>query len=94
MIALILVIGAGFGIKLLSQESTVPVRATGEFPNPLGNDESSKPSTFLGRLVGVANSTPTPTPQSSDELSNQLEETVDDGGESDLDALEKELSEL
>lgn len=91
LIAVMLAVAVAVTIKLLSRESTMPVKAGGEFPNPLVQQES-KPSSFLGGLLGKA--TPTPTPSSATDLSRELNATVDDGGTSELDSLQQEAAGL
>jgi hypothetical protein len=91
----IVIIGAVFVVKLLSRDSATPVKATNqEYPNSLSKTEQgNKPSSFLGGLIGGGN-TPTPTPASSEDLSKELKDTLDDGGASEFDALEKDASDL
>lgn len=92
MIAILLAVGVAGAIKLMSPENTTPVKATLEYPNPF-KEEPKKPSTFLGKLMG-GKGTPTPTPGTAIDLSQELKATFDDGGQSDLDALGDEAAEL
>lgn len=92
MIALIVALGVATAVKLLPPPET-EVTQTAEYPNPFAEDTASQPSTFLGKLFNPPQ-TPSPTPASSLDLSNELKTTVDDGGKSDFDALEQEASAL
>jgi len=92
MIALLVAVGVATGIKLLSADSPAPAKVVGEYPNPL-TAESGKPDTFLGMLFS-GKPTPSPSTATASDLSRELEATVDDGGASELDALEQELSQL
>lgn len=92
VIALFVVVVIAVTIRLLSKESTTRVKAGSEFPNPLVQQES-KPSSFLGGLLG-GKATPTPTPATASDLSRELNATVDDGGAGDLNALQEEASGL
>jgi len=85
MIAVIVAVGVAVAIRLLSPQSAMPAKAGSDYPNPLAG-ESAKPSTFLGKLLGGA--TPTPTPATAADLSDELKATYDDGGQSDLDGLD------
>ncbi len=92
MIALVIALGVATAVKLLPRPEVAAPQAS-EYPNPFGEEASSQPSTFLGTLFNPAE-TPSPTPASSLDLSNELKTTVDDGGQSDFDALEQEASAL
>jgi len=92
MIALVAVVSIATAVRLLPRPQQQAPVAT-QYPNPFGNDETTQPATFLGKLLNPA-STPSPTPASSNDLSSELKTTVDDGGESDFDALEQEASAL
>lgn len=91
MIAIMVVVAVGAVIRVMSRPET-PVTTAPQFPNPL-DESTSKPSSFLGRLFG-GGTTPAPTPASSEDLSRALKDTVDDGGQSDFEALQKESSQL
>ena len=91
LVALMVVVAGAVTIRLLSRESTVPARAGSEFPN-LVIQQESRPASFLGGLFG--NATPTPTPTTASDLSRELKDTVDDGGASELDALQQEAAGL
>ncbi len=91
VVAIFLVLAVVFGYKMLVPKPVETVK--NEFPNALGTDAPKKPNSFLGSLFGT-NATPTPTPSSAVELSNELKATYDDGGKSDLDAIAKDASSL
>lgn len=86
MIAIIIAVGVAVAIRLLSSQSAMPAKAGADYPNPLESTQESKPSTFLGKLLGGA--TPSPTPATAVDFSNELKATYDDGGQSDLDSLD------
>ncbi len=86
MIAIILVVAGAALVRMLSRPAT-EVAQTTEYPSL--DESTNKPSSFLGKLFG-GGTTPAPTPASSDDLARELKNTVDDGGQSDFDALEKE----
>lgn len=93
-IALLIAVGVATAVKLLSPQNAIPAKATLEYPNPYSKTDLKKPSTFLGKLLGT---NPTPaqaSPASAADLSRELKDTVDDGGVSDLDMLQKDASGL
>lgn len=92
MVALFIVIIVAVAIRLSSKDSTPPVSTGAEFPNPM-TQAQAKPASFLGGLLGK-NATPTPTPATAMDLSQELKNTADDGGAGELDALQKEAAGL
>ena len=95
-VAVLIVIGIALALKTFAPKQQVEVLKPTEFPNSVGSETVSKPSTFLGSLFGQkqAVSTPTPTPSSASDLSKELKETYDDGGQAELDALSKDAASL
>lgn len=94
VIALFIAVGVAVGVKLLSPENSIPAQAALEYPDPYGKTDLKRPSSFLGKLLGT---NPTTTPigtNSAADLSRELKETVDDGGQSDLDALTQDAAGL
>jgi hypothetical protein len=85
-IVAIVIVVAVLGYRMLN--TTLPT----QFPNSTTNGQTKNPTAPLGGLSG--NITPTPTPATAADLNNELKDTVDDGGKSDLDALTKEASGL
>lgn len=94
MIAILVVLGFAMGVKFLSQKPAIPTEIVGDFPNPITAQATNKPSTFLGRLFGADEPTPTSTPATSNDLLRQLDTTIDDGGAAELNALEEDTSGL
>jgi hypothetical protein len=94
MIAIMIVVAVAAAYKLLSPSSAMPAKAKEEYPNPLSKTQVSKPSSFLGGLLGGGQATPTPDAVSADDFANELKNTVDDGGSSELDALKTDASSL
>ena len=89
--ALLIILAVVFGYKMFAPKPVEIARE--EFPNALGTDAPKKPKTYLGSLFGT-NVTPSPTPATAVQLSNELKNTYDDGGQSDLDAIAKDASSL
>ncbi|HUD19030.1 MAG TPA: hypothetical protein VMR81_01105 [Patescibacteria group bacterium] len=68
-----------------------------QLPRGFGDTTGGKPTTFLGGLFGGGTSpipTPTVAPSTAAGLSGELNSTIDDGGQADLNALSKEASGL
>lgn len=94
--ALLAAVGVATALKLLSPENAMPAKAASvprQYPNPFTEADGKKPSSFLGKLLGT-NPTPTQEPSSAADFSRSLKDTVDDGGTSELDALQKEAAGL
>lgn len=91
VIAIVAVLAIVFGYKILSARPVSMVK--NEFPNSIGSETSKKPKSFLGGLF-QSGATPSPTPATAVELSNELKSTYDDGGQSDLDSIAKDASSL
>lgn len=96
LIAILVVVGAAIALKVFAPKPQVEVLRPSEFPNTVGSEAVSKPSTFLGGLFGqkTAVQTPAPTPQTAADSSKELRSTYDDGGQSELDSISKEANSL
>lgn len=94
LIAVLVIVSVAMGVKVLSPKPEVKITKSTEFPNPLKDAEVSKPSSFLGGLFGQKSPTPSPTPATASDLSKELKNTYDDGGQADLDALNKDAATL
>lgn len=95
LIAIIVVVAASMVLRMrVNTPPNVSVVNTTEFPNALNDSSQSAPSTFLGGLFGQVTVTPTPTPSTATDLSRELKDTYDDGGQAELDALTKDAASL
>ncbi len=96
LIAVLLIVGAAIALKVLAPKPKVEVLKPTTFPNAVGTEEASKPSTFLGSLFvkKKAVATPTPSPATAADLSTELKGTYDDGGQAELDAIGKDAAAL
>lgn len=94
LIAVLLIVVAAMVIKMTTPPPAVVVTKPTEFPNAIKDAETGKPSTFLGSLFGQKAPTPTPSPATANDLSRQLKDTYDDGGQADLNAIAKDASSL
>lgn len=71
-----------------------------DFPNPVKDEEVSKPSTFLGTIFSKITPTPSPTPvpikkpTTAVEFMGVLEKSYSDGGKSQLDGIRTEATSL
>lgn len=83
IIAILVAVGIATLIKLNSLALPPTQNTSNEYPDPYAS-EPDKPTTFLGGL----------TSESTDDLNQELKSTFDDGGLSELDALEEEISGL
>lgn len=95
-IAILIVVGIAVAVKTFAPKPQVEVLKPTEFPNSIGSETVTKPSTFLGGLFGQkpAVSTPTPSPSTASDLSKELKDTYDDGGQAEMDALTKDAAAL
>ncbi len=97
LFAVLVIVAVAMVLKTVAptqKEVVQTSQKSSEFPNAVTNETVSKPSTFLGNLFGVKDPTPSPTPKTATDLSNELKRTYDDGGQSELDALSKAASAL
>ena len=94
LIAVLVIVGVAMVIKQTSKPPEVVITKPTDFPNALSKTEVSKPSSFLGGLFAQSSPTPTPSPSSAQELSRELKDTYDDGGQADLDAISKDAASL
>lgn len=95
LIAVLAVVMFAMGVKFFSPKPAVVVTKPNAFPDSLSkSSEVGKPASFLGSLFGQVTNTPTPVPATSAELSKDLKDTYDDGGQSDLDALSRDAGSL
>ncbi len=96
MVAVMVVVGIAIAIKVMTPTPKVEVLKPADFPNSVGSETVSKPSTFLGGLFGQKSAveTPAPTPKTAAESSTELKGTYDDGGQAELDAISKDAASL
>ena len=104
-LAIVVVLLIAMGIKMFGSSaapSSPPVAGKGapaEYPNSIASSgDSGKPSNFMGNLFVVPQAkqtpAPTPVPETAVDMSTILKGTYDDGGQSDLDALAKDVQGL
>lgn len=89
-VAIAIVVGVAILIKVTAPKP-VPSVST-DFPNAINDSQTGNPRSFLGSLFGGPK--PTPSPATANDLSTQLKNTYDDGGASDLNALQQQASGL
>ena len=90
--AVMLVVVAAMLIKMFGTPPDKKASESAGYPNAVENSAAGKPTNFLGSLFGMEK--PTPTPNTAVNLSNELKNTVDDGGRADLDAIQKDSDAL
>ena len=94
LIVVLLVVVAAMSIRMFGTQSTTSVKTGATFPNSVTNTDVGQPSTFLGGMFGKTNATPTPTPATAADLSRELKDTYDDGGQAELDELTRDAASL
>lgn len=78
-IAAAVAIGVAVVLKLVNPAPPQEQQVQAEFPNAIGNSSVEKPTSTLSS-------------RSADDLSSELNDIVDDGGESDFNSLQKDAS--
>ena len=98
-IAVALILGGALVYKLLfaAPQTVQTSQMPHQFPNSFSDsNQTGEPSTFLGGLFApkAPAISPTPVAATANDLSTQLKDTVDDGGQRDLDALQQDTQSL
>lgn len=97
LIAVLVLVGAAMTIRVSNSSIPTSSDTTGKtYPQGGTGESGSAPSTFLGGLFGqkATTNTPSPTPQSSEELSRELKSSYDDGAQAELDSLVSDAASL